>query len=256
MATDALSTTQSPNASMFGDARSPADVLTEIAPVVVPILYQMAEWTWPRQREQVRKRFGIVGPEQRVREELPAQYKILLRRQDLATLRPSYRLEAGGPVEFFDWDESGRVGGAYGIRYPVYSICPVYDEVGNWSGFALNGRPSTRNDGCLSAIDARLECALFVRSTDPTDLISAFKSLDGKPRVEEARPGMEPTRQYFDLLQRENKQLYMINRGANQYVGPGWTSNTLRLALEEPWVRAIWISDPKGPNATPTPSGH
>jgi hypothetical protein len=235
---------------------SPLRVLSEIAPPIVPILYQLAERTWPRIRESTRRRFGVIGPEERVKEELPVRYRILLRRYDLATLNPSWRLEAGGPVELFDWDDSGRITGSYGFRYPVFSISPVYDEVGRMAGLAVNGRPSTREDGALDAIDARMDSAAFVRSSDIGVLSSALGSLAGKPRIEEARPGMEPTHGYFDVLQRVEKSSYLVSRGVNEYVSPGWNPETLAASFDDASVRAVWIADPNGPSATPMPERH
>lgn len=234
----------------------PLKILSEIASEVVPVLYDIAAKTWPPGRESTHRRFGVVGPQQQVRKVLPPQYRVLLRRYDLATLRPNWRLEAGGLVDFFEWDDSGRIYGSYGYRYPLYSVSPVFDELGNWSGFGLNGRPSNRKDGALSAIDARLACDAYIRSTDAGDAVSALRTLMGRPRVEEERPGIAPALAYIEVLQRDNKRLYFLNRGVNQYVGPGWTPETLRQAFLPRWVRAVWIADPNAPSATPTPEGH
>ncbi|HEV3309065.1 MAG TPA: hypothetical protein VG815_00875, partial [Chloroflexota bacterium] len=239
-----------------GGGRRPVDILAAVAPEVVPALYKLAERTWPRQRETTRRKFGFIGPEETVREDMPVRYKVLMRRYDLATLRPSWRLEAGGPVELFEWDDSGKITGRYGFRYPVYSICPVFDESGHWSGFGLSGRPPSRDDGALNAIDARLECLAYVRSTNVSELLEALKAQEGKPRIEEARPGMAPTEEFTNVLQHDNKRTYLTNRGVNEYLGPGWTPDTIRLAFRNPRVRAVWIADPKGPNATPTPQEH
>jgi hypothetical protein len=239
-----------------GAEQTPLHVLSDIAPSLVPVLYELADKTWPGTRETARKRFGAFGPTERVREELPVQYRVLLRRYDLGTLDPCWRLEAGGPVEVFDWDDSGRITGPYGFRYPVYSVAPVYDEVGRLAGFGLNGRPSTRDDGALASIDARMECASFVRSTDAGAVSAALRALAGRPRTEETRPGMAPTHAYFDVLQRVDKRLYLANRGVNQYVSPGWTPETIRAAFDDPAVRALWIADPDGPSATPEPQEH
>lgn len=234
----------------------PLTILSEIAPLVVPALYQFAEHTWPRETEIERKRFGIVGSTVRVKAELPPRYRIVLRRYDLATLDSSWRLEAGGPVDLFEWDESGRVTGFYGFRYHVLSISPVYDELGHPAGFAINGRPSNREDGALSSIDARIDTTAFVRSTDPTDLISTLRLPHLVPRIEEVRPGMAPTAGYANVLRQMDKRAYLTSRGVNEYVSPGWTPDTLRKAFEHPAIRALWIADPSGPSATPKPEHH
>lgn len=227
-----------------------------IAPDVVPVLYRIAGSTWPQVVRSTRRKYGLVGPKETVQETLSPQYKVLLRRYDLATLTTSWRLEAGGPVEFFDWDASGRVRGAYGIRYAFYSICPAFDEVEGWSGFGLNGRQSDRLDGAMSAISARLDCPEYIRSHHASDVVAGLESLRGRPRVEEARPGMAPTDGYFDVMQRENREAYLKNRGVNQYIGPGWSPETLVQTFRDPTVRAVWIADPDLPSATPVPSQH
>ena len=99
-------------------------------------------------------------------------------------------------------------------------------------------------DGTMSAIDARINSESYVRSTDGSTVSSALRSVAGKPRTEESRPGMDPTDGYFGVLQRENKRSYLATLGVNQYIGPGWTSEALQQAFLEQSVRALWMGDP------------
>ena len=234
----------------------PLRVLSELASKLVPVLYETGEKTWPREREYTRRKWGVFGPEEVVRESRPRRFAVLLRRCDLANLRPCWRLEAGGPVEFFEWDQSGRVHGTYGIRYSVISAAPVVDENGIICGFAVNARSSTGGDGTIRAIDARVDSAVFVRSVDANDVISAVRGCAGKPRTEDSRPGMEPTSDFFHVLRYENKTDYFLRRGANQYVGAGWTPASVQDALMVPGARALIIGHPDEPSLTPEPADH
>ena len=238
------------------NATSPLAILANIAPAVVPMLYELADHAWPPVRDIVAKRFGVFGPPRRVRRKDPPGNRVVLRRFDLATIRPNWRLEAAGPVELFDWDDSGRVIGSYGFRYSVYTVYPVFDENREAIGFGINGRAPSTGDGTMSAIDARLNCESFVRSTDAKAVNAALRSVAGKPRTEESRPGMDPTDGYFDVLQHENKRSYLTTLGVNQYISPGWTSESVQDAFEDPSVRALWIGDPNRPSATPEPEAH
>lgn len=231
---------------------SPCHILCSIAPEIVPVLREMAEETWPRHTYREERRWGFVGPLRRVRVDLPDRFRILLRRYDPFTVKPDWRVEAGGPVEFFEWDDSGRIVGPYGIRMPVYTVRPVYDHVGSWSGFGVNCRSCQGPGGRLMALDARLDCPLYVRSRNSSDLLESLYSIRGRPRFEEARPGLSPTDPYFDLMQRINRRTYFESRGANQYLGPGWTPETLEQVFSDPEVRAVWLGD----ESPPAPSPH
>lgn len=234
---------------------SPRHILAQIAPEAVPVLYDLAEGTWPPQSRSKGKTFSPVRP---IGAAIPAtspRYRVLLRRRDLTTLATSWALEAGGPVEFFEWDDSGRILGPYGVRYPLYSVVPVFNERLHWCGFGINGRTG-RWGGRMRAIDARIDCPVYVRSTNTADLIEGLRSVRAHPRVEEARPGLSPTNAYFDLMLRENRRTYFEARGVNQYIGPGWTSEALERAFEDRHVRAIWIAHPDRPSATPAPEKH
>lgn len=238
------------------DSESPLGILSEAAPSVVPVLYELAARSWPLTTEVERRRFGFFGPTQREKLVMPPRFKILLRRYDLATLNPSWRLEASGPIECFEWDDSGKIMGSYGFRYPVISVVPVYDERNHPVGFAVNGRPSNRPDGALGAIDARIDTAAFIRSTNVDELLPVLRSPDLRPRIEEARPGVAPTWAYVEVLKQLDKGAYISSKGANEYVSPGWTPQTLRSAFDHPAVRSVWVADPSGPSATPKPEHH
>ena len=65
---------------------------------------------------------------------MPVRYKILLRRYDLATLNPSWRLEAGGAVQLFDWDDSGRITGRMASGTPSSRWAPFATKWAGWPG--------------------------------------------------------------------------------------------------------------------------
>ncbi len=247
-------------------AMSPSDVancriLCGIAPEVVPVLYFLGDQSWPSPRVRVRRKGlldALVPAATR-----PPRFKVLLRRYDLGTLQTEWRLEAAGPVEFFDWDDSGRITGNYGYRYPVYSVRPVFDElrsvpVGSsvvsfashngrslvHSGFAINCRPLRESKGYCTAIDARIEAPVYVRSNSTIDLIKDLREVAGKPRLEEGRPGISPTDAYFDLMELVNREEYFRTWGYNEYVSPGWNPESLMMSFYDPAVRAVWLPNP------------
>lgn len=225
----------------------PRGVVCALAPALAPALEEIARQTWPREVRVREKRFVVFGPTEVVTEEVPPRFRIIVRRRDLFTLEEDWRIEAGGPVEFFEWDESGAIVGAYGVRYPSYSVRPVYDEAGAWAGLGLNCRSIQVGEAYLRTVDARVTCAEYVRSAGVPDVIAGLKNLQGRPRVDEARPGLRPTHELYDVLLRENKRTYFESRGVNQYVGPGWTRETLFHAFDDPSVRAVWIGDREPP---------
>jgi len=231
---------------------SPCAILCHVAPHVLPTLHALAERTWPSEIAVSQRRWGVLGKTEIVRERVGPRYRIILRRRDLSTLEEDWRLEAGGPVEFFDWDASGRILGPYGIRYPNYSIRPVFDEMGRWCGFALNARPLVGPERRLQAVDARLDAPVFIRSTEVSDLVEALSSLEGKPRIDESRPGLDPTHAYFDLLRMCQRETYFKSRGVNAYVPRGWTPDTLQELFGDSGVRAVWL----GEEDAPRPEAH
>jgi len=95
-----------------------------------------------------------------------------------------------------------------------------------------------------------------VRSHDPVKIAEAVRAVAGSPRAEEFRPGMEPTAAYFQVLQLENKASYFLRHGANEYVGTGWTPDSIRKAFHNPVVRALVIGNPAEPTLTPEPMEH
>jgi hypothetical protein len=230
---------------------SPRRILCRMAPHVVRTLYELGERTWPQtSRPAPPGRFSFAT----AKPTIAPLFRVIMRRKDLGTLQESWRLECGGPVEFFEWDDSGAIRGSYGVRYPVYSVMPVFDESGQWSGFGLNSRRAGTEH--MQALDARVDCAAFVRSTNPEELVAGLRSLAGKPRIEEIRPGVSPTSEYIDLMLSANRRSYFTNRGVNQYIGPLWTPESLDHVFDEPEVRAVWIAHPDRPGATPKPEKH
>jgi hypothetical protein len=233
-------------------------VLCGIAPEVVPVLYFLGDHSWPSPRVRPRRR-GLL--DRFITPSTPApRFKVFLRRYDLGTLQTEWRLEAAGPVEFFDWDDSGRITGNYGYRYPVYTVRPVFDEVrvlpaGSsavsfasedgrsliHSGFAINCRPLQDSRGYCTTIDARIDAPVYIRSNSTMDLVKGLKDVVGRPRIEEGRPGISPTNAYFDLMEHINREEYFRSWGYNEYVTPGWTPETLMAVFYYPAVRALWV---------------
>lgn len=234
-------------------SKTPLDVLSELAPALAPVFYEMGERVWPRDRESTKPRFGLAGGRETARETGPRRFAVLLRKRDLFTLDLNWRLEAGGPVEFFEWEDSGTVTGSYGVRYPVISVAPVLDESRRWSGFAICPRTAGSPGGALSAIDARLDSHAFVRSMDSAEIARTLREAGLGPRVEEARPGMAPTELYFQTIRNEDRRGYFLSRGANDYVSPGWTPETIRQAFRNPRVRALRIASQTEASETPAP---
>jgi hypothetical protein len=239
-----------------GAASSALNTLAELTSTIVPVLYEVGEKTWPRLCEYRRKRWGVIGPEITVHEILPRRFTVMLRRYDLATMWPSWRLEAAGPVEFFEWDDSGRILGSYGVRYSVLSVAPVVDEQSDVAGVTINSRSATGVGGMVNAIDARIDSAAFVRAISGPDIASALRAVAGKPRVEEFRPGISPTSEYFEVVSRQNKSAYFEARGANEYLGPEWTPVSIRNAFRNPAIRAVVLGNPSEPTLVPEPAGH
>jgi hypothetical protein len=218
--------------------------LIQITPRIVPVLKCIAEQTWPaRTYVEKRRRLFLLGPEERIVREGPPRYRIILRRYDLGTLRLDWRLEANGPMELLDWDDSGRVEGAYGFRYETYTIRPVYDEIEQFCGFGVNCRLLHDPEGVLHAVDARIDCSTFVHSRDIDALAAALMEIQGRPRVEEGRPGYAPTHEYAELIRRHvNKRAYFLSYGVNAYVSPGWTAEGLEQVFADPRVRAVRLA--------------
>ena len=234
-------------------------VLCAIAPDVVPVLQSMGDATWPSERRLERRPKGLLStltPEPT----LAPPFKVLLRRHDVGTLRTDWRLEAAGPMGFFEWDDSGRITGNYGYRYPVYSVRPVFEQrqpsrssapapgfaLGDGrtlfhAGFAINCRPLLGSHSHVTPIDARIDAPVYVRSNAPTEVVHGLSEVTGKPRVEEGRPGISPTDAYFDLMEQVNRTRYFQTWGYNEYISPGWNSESLMNVFADPSVRAVWL---------------
>ncbi|HZT97798.1 MAG TPA: hypothetical protein VFB34_13265 [Chloroflexota bacterium] len=212
---------------------SPSGILCRVAPAVAPLLRSMARRTWSLPESH--QSSGAVS------QGAHDPFKILLRKRDLATLRIDWRLEAAGPMQLVEWDQSGRVLGPYLYRYQVYTVRPVFDDLGVHCGFGLNGRSLRPDQTVYMPVDARVDCALFIRSTDLRELLRGLESLTGSPRTEEGRPGLAPADAYFDLMQEINRTNYFLTWGYNEYMAPGWTAETLAPVLDNPAVRAVWL---------------
>ncbi len=220
--------------------KSPCEILARIAPEVAPVLLELGQQAWsPKsQRQSTVAQSGRLEP---VHGSTPGPFKVLMRRYDLSTLRTDWRLEAAGPMQLLEWDESGRVNGPYAFRYQVYTIRPVFDDDGFHCGYGVNCRFLRQDQSVYEPVDARMDCAVFVRSTDLIDLLAGLRSVDGSPRTEEGRPGLAPTDAYFELMQHINRTNYFLTWGFNEYVAPGWSADTLVEVFRNPEIRAVWL---------------
>jgi hypothetical protein len=109
-------------------------------------------------------------------------------------------------------------------------------------GYGINCRPLREGERALRAVDARMDCAKYVGFTTPEMVIDALRALQGRPRTEEARPGYAPTAELYDILHGQmKKETYFCSYGANSYLSPGWTPETISYVFMDPSIRAVWL---------------